>query len=64
MQWQMRQVVDRRPVVMAMTQQRHNLAVIYHHRGLVYERIGKTRQAQADLERARQLGYDPEKGVW
>lgn len=40
-----------------------DLAVIYHHRGLVQEKLGHPAQAQDDLLRGAQLGYDPAKGV-
>lgn len=43
---------------------RHVLAVLYHHRGLIYEKLGKSEEARADLELAENLGYDPENGVW
>jgi tetratricopeptide (TPR) repeat protein len=40
------------------------LAVLLHHRGLVHEALQRTEQAAADFERARQLGYSPQDGVW
>ncbi len=43
---------------------RETLAVIRHHRGLAYQAAGRTEEAAAELEGARQLGYDPSKGVW
>lgn len=43
---------------------REALAVIYHHRGLAYEKIGRSAEAAKDLERATEYGYDPKKGVW
>lgn len=42
----------------------HELAVMYHHRGQVHERLGHAEQAKADLELGDQLGYDPEQGVF
>lgn len=40
------------------------LAVMYHHRGQVYEKLGRAREAEADLKLGRQLGYNPEAGVY
>jgi tetratricopeptide (TPR) repeat protein len=42
----------------------HTLAVTYHHRGLVHRALGHTSQAEKDLKRGDELGYDPAKGVW
>lgn len=42
----------------------HILAVLYHHRGLIHQKLGHEREARADLERGDELGYDPKKGVW
>jgi tetratricopeptide (TPR) repeat protein len=39
-------------------------AVMYHHRGLIYEKLGKKTEAEADLRRADALGYDPANGVF
>jgi tetratricopeptide (TPR) repeat protein len=41
-----------------------NLAVIYHHRGLVYQQLGQLETAEHDLSRADELGFSPEDGVW
>ncbi len=43
---------------------REALAVIYHHRGLAYEKTGRSAEAAADLEKAQEYGYDPKKGIW
>jgi tetratricopeptide (TPR) repeat protein len=40
------------------------LSVLYHHRGLVYQKLNQPEKARADLDQARRLGYDPGKGVW
>jgi tetratricopeptide (TPR) repeat protein len=40
------------------------LAVIYTHRGMVREKMGLFAEAQADLELGRELGYNPERGVF
>ncbi len=42
---------------------KHNLAVMYHHRGEIYEKLGKKDESQADLRRAQEFGYDPANGV-
>lgn len=51
-----RRVVDR--------QFRDALAVLYHHRGLVYQALGDEARAEADLKVADEMGYSPEDGVW
>ena len=43
---------------------KESMAVLYHHRGLAYERVDESELATKDLERAKRMGYDPEKGVW
>ncbi len=40
-----------------------DLAVMYHHRGLVQEKLGHDGPAQDDLRRGDQLGYNPARGV-
>ncbi len=40
-----------------------SLAVIYHHRGEVYEKLGKEEQAKGDFELAEQYHYEPEVGT-
>jgi tetratricopeptide (TPR) repeat protein len=40
-----------------------DLAVMHHHRSLVYQAQGKTQEAEADMKLAKELGYDPEAGV-
>ena len=40
-----------------------NLAVMYHHRGLVNEKLGNNKDAAEDLSKANRLGYDPTQGV-
>lgn len=39
-------------------------AVLYHHRGQVYEALGKQSAADKDFRKAKELGYDPANGVW
>ncbi|HJT31168.1 MAG TPA: tetratricopeptide repeat protein [Pirellulales bacterium] len=40
------------------------MSVMYHHRGQVYEKLGRNEEARADLDRATQLGYNPAEGVF
>jgi tetratricopeptide (TPR) repeat protein len=39
-------------------------AVLVYHRGLVHEKLGNTDQANTDLARGRELGYNPAEGVY
>ena len=43
---------------------RKELAVLYQHRGLVYEKLGQQEKAAQDFARALENGYSPEDGVW
>jgi tetratricopeptide (TPR) repeat protein len=40
------------------------MAVLYQHRGLLYEALERLDEADKDFVRAKQLGYDPANGVW
>ncbi len=40
------------------------LAVIYTHRGMVREKLGMVAEAQADIDLGRELGYNPDRGVF
>jgi tetratricopeptide (TPR) repeat protein len=40
------------------------LAVMYHHRGEVYEKLGRLDEAASDLNKAEKLGYNPDEGVY
>jgi tetratricopeptide (TPR) repeat protein len=51
-------------LIVADAQTQEELAVMFHHRGLVNEKLGKRYEAEADLKLAEELGYDPERGVW
>lgn len=42
----------------------HELAVMYHHRGLVYQKLGRADEAKSDLDHGDQLGYNPAAGVF
>ncbi|HEX7375516.1 MAG TPA: hypothetical protein VF278_00310 [Pirellulales bacterium] len=39
-------------------------AVMYHHRGLVYEKLGRPSEAKSDLDHGDSLGYNPAAGVF
>ena len=41
-----------------------SLAVMHEHRALVHEKLGNAEAAKTDHERAQQLGYDPDAGVF
>lgn len=43
---------------------RQELAVIYHHRGQAHEALGHVAEAEADLRKGQELGYNPEEGVY
>jgi tetratricopeptide (TPR) repeat protein len=45
-------------------QLRENEAVIVYHRGEVHDKLGNTEQAQADMARGKELGYNPAEGVY
>ena len=42
----------------------HDLAVMYHHRGLAHQALGHAAEAEADLRHGDQLGYNPDEGVY
>lgn len=56
---QSRQYTDRREFARQLKKSRKSLAVIRYHRALVYDAIGKTKEAEADRQRVRQLGFTP-----
>ena len=35
------------------------LALAYHVRGLAYQRLGKSTEAELDIAKAKELGYEP-----
>ena len=59
-----RTVVDRRPIDLHMREYEENLAVLYHHRGLIFDKIGRRFDAQVDFDRAKRMGYNPARGVF
>jgi tetratricopeptide (TPR) repeat protein len=56
--------VDERQVDESERLAEQNLAVLYQHRGLVYEKLGRSNEATEDFRRAQEYGYSPEDGVW
>ena len=42
---------------------KRNLAVMYHHRGLIYQKLEQADKAKDDFERAARWGYDPASGA-
>jgi len=42
----------------------HALAVMYHHRGQIHLMLGNAAEAQIDLQRGQELGYNPAEGVY
>ena len=34
-------------------------AIAYNNRGVAYERLGKTREAELDYQKAKELGHAP-----
>lgn len=45
-------------------QLRESDAVLRHHRALVWQALGKTEQAEAEFKTARDMGFDPKRGVY
>lgn len=56
--------VDKTPLEYAEKQLNETHAVLLHHRGLAYEAAGRAEEAKEDFEKAKELGYSPENGVW
>ncbi len=56
--------IDDREYRIAMREMDHDLAVMYHHRGEVYEKMKDSIHAEADLHQALELGFDPTKGIF
>lgn len=42
----------------------HELAVMYHHRGQAHEALGHGAEAETDLNKGDELGYNPDEGVY
>ena len=56
--------IDERVVDRLEQSAEQNLAVLYQHRGLIYEKLGRSDDAAEDFRRAQEYGYSPEDGVW
>ncbi|NLF70013.1 MAG: hypothetical protein GX575_13285 [Candidatus Anammoximicrobium sp.] len=56
---QTRQYTDQREFARQLKKSRKSLAVIRYHRALVYDALGMTKEADADRQRVRELGFDP-----
>lgn len=59
-----RMVIDHAPLKFRRRSLDESMSVLLHHRGLLYQAVGKVAAAERDIDRAKQLGYDPENGVW
>jgi hypothetical protein len=55
---------DARQIAQKVEQLGENLAVMYHHRGEVHEKLGQDEAAAADFKQADKFGYDPAKGIF
>lgn len=55
---------DRRTLQYRTRKWEENLSVMYHHRGLIHEKLGNAEQAARDLKRGDELGYNPQAGVF
>jgi tetratricopeptide (TPR) repeat protein len=51
--------IDRREYLLALHQEQEGVAVIRYHRALVYDKLGQPDQANADRQRVRDLGFEP-----
>lgn len=58
-----RNLLDQRAFDLRRRLEEENLAVLYHHRGEAYRKLGRLRDAELDFARAQRLGYDPARGV-
>ena len=56
---QKRDYVDRREFERKLKEIRKSLAVIRYHRALLFDEIGKPKEAESDRHRVRELGYTP-----
>ncbi len=52
-------IVDLRRARLDMQRLKRGFAVVVYHRGLNYEKLGKTDLAQVDFDHVRQLGFEP-----
>jgi tetratricopeptide (TPR) repeat protein len=59
-----REMVDTRPIAESERSLNEGLAVLTHHRGELYQQLGREEEAMRDLQRAKRIGYNPQQGVW
>lgn len=59
-----RRATSARGLEQALESQQKSLAVMYHHRGLIYEKLGRKDDAEQDRKRGDELGYNPDRGVF
>jgi len=57
-------IVDLRRERLDMQLRKKALAVVVYHRGLTYEKLGKTDLAEVDFDRVRLLGFDPNEELY
>lgn len=51
--------VDARSIELEFEKRKRGLAVLLYHRGLVYQSLGDEKSAETDLQRVRELGFEP-----
>ena len=56
--------VDSRQLEYKIRLQDESMAILLQHRGLAYEAVGRTEEAERDFAKAEKLGFDPKTGVW
>lgn len=56
-------VVEQRGLRKALKDLDEAQAVILYHRGMARQKLGKTDEGKEDLARAKELGYNPERGI-
>ena len=61
---QTRQYLDGREFALQLEKSRKSVAVIRYHRALVFDGVGKPKQADADRQRVRELGFAPGPGLF
>ena len=54
---------DNREVIQQRQETDESLAVMYHHRALIYKQLGREQEAEKDFSESKALGYDPAKGI-
>jgi tetratricopeptide (TPR) repeat protein len=59
-----RQIESAESIETQREQARMSLAVMLYHRGLVYEAIDKQEQAESDYAKVRELGFEPNEGLY